>query len=141
MDVDKEYTCFFKKVVPQVDIVLHFDQFVRVYTLIQVSCNQEYTSFCHLLESVDQTPIDCRSELEHLLLLAGCYELKPTNLYNEVICSNHRNSLLSLWRRKNNCQLCVDAFNNKKRSNASLQRVRKQLALRVWNVRRLNMSV
>lgn len=58
-----------------------------------------------------------------------------------MLCSNHRNSLLDLWRRKNNCSLCVDLFKKSKRSIASLQRVTKALAVRVWNDRQLNMLV
>lgn len=93
------------------------------------------------MESDCDIPIGCTSELEHLFLLAGFYDIQRSNLRNEMICTNHRCALLQLNRRKNNCQLCVDVFQKKKRSTACLQRVTKALALRVWNTWHLNTLV
>ncbi|CAF1356373.1 unnamed protein product [Adineta ricciae] len=120
MNTDKDNVCFFPEKVPQ------------------VVCNREYISFENLLNRSKKTPSNCRSELEHILLLAGCYDMQPINLHNHMICSNHRNSFLDLWRRKNNCLLCVDVFGQSTRSISSLQRITKALAIAAWNKRQLN---
>lgn len=106
-----------------------------------MSCSDEQVSFGDLLELSNETPLECESELEHLLLLAGFYDLKSANLYNEMICTNHRSALLAVRQRKNNCQLYVDVFNKKKRATSSLQRVTKPLALRVWFEHHVNVLV
>lgn len=139
MNIDLGNACFFAEVlgVRTTAKKIYESSFMRI--VIQVECNQEQTSFIHLLGSYDGIPIDCRSELEHLLLLGGFYELQPSNLYCQTICSNHRNWLLASRRRKNNCQLCVDVFNKQKRGINSFRRITKESALRVWHNRRLNM--
>jgi len=136
-----EEDCFFAEKVSQVGIYLYIYYFIEFWDLIQVSCNKERIKLELLLECSNKTPVDCESELEHLLLLAGWYDLQPTKLHNQVICTNHRNTLLELWRRKHNCLLCVDLFEKKKRATTSLQRIRKALAWPVWNKKHLNMLV
>jgi hypothetical protein len=93
---------------------------------------------CLLQQSTDR-PTDCRSNLEHILLFGGCFDLSPRNLHEYAICSKHRDYLLNMFRQKNNCQVCVDIFNKKKRSTTSLRRISKYLALRIWHRQRVNL--
>ena len=86
-----------------------------------------------------EMPADSRSDLEHLLMLAGCYDLQPRNMLADTVCRKHRDWLLHLSRRKHNCHLCVDVFQKKRRSTTSLRRVVKCVALHVWHHHRLNL--
>lgn len=108
------------------------------FLLIQVHCNEERIPLESLLESSNDLPVDCRLELENLLLLAGFCDLKPTNLYNYTICSNHQKALHNVRHRRRICHLCIDVLHKAKRSNAFLQRVTKALAIRIWIVHRIN---
>ena len=91
------------------------------------------------MEPCSDAPIDCRSELEHLLLSADCFDLQPTNLYQSTICSNHRRTLHSVRTRRDNCQLCISVFHRSRRATTSLQRITKSLAFQIWSTRRVNM--
>ncbi|CAF4269016.1 unnamed protein product [Rotaria magnacalcarata] len=120
IDISEDDSCFFASKLPE------------------VICSDASVTFASLLTRSNETPADCGSELEHLLVLAGLFDLKLKTICNHAICSNHRRALLNMWHRKNNCNLCTEVFNKNKRSSTNIRRVSKTIALCVWHNQRLN---
>ena len=94
-----------------------------------------------MLNQSSNIPDDCGSDLEHLFSLAGCFDLQLHDIYGHVVCANHRDYLLNIRRRKNNCHLCVDVFGRKKRSVSDLRQISKYQAIRIWRIHGLNVYV
>lgn len=94
--------------------------------------------FSDLLESSVYSSDDCQSDLEHFLLLAGCFDVRFRDISGFSLCKHHRSFLLDIRRRKNNCSLCVELFKRKKKSVSDLRRIPKRLAVRVWEIEGLN---
>jgi hypothetical protein len=68
--------------------------------------------------------------LEYLLFRAGLFHIKPTNLYQHCICSNHLKYLTVIDRKR--CHICKPLREQEITGNNDMRQVSKPIALGIW---------